>query len=415
MQALRRKLQKHKTTRRLVSHESCNQADDELEDDLRDDLAWQQRLVRSLLDYSAAVATAVGALTQAHEALLDGGIDDIKCGPVVRALLKSLRGASKNTGDAVAAIHALRSFDQSLAGHEEDLREADRAAAEHKRYDEKVREMADKENSQAQTQGRAKMERNREKLQRSSIGAETAHKRALGALQHCAARRESLCDLANEVIRASAHALCGITGGDPIASTVARAGESFNPFDEDLAQSPKCASSSYALVCQSAQKPAIEPRQFHEACDYGSRCIGNDTLAGSRTEMAHNPFGEDLSPECTGGQGSGSNNPFESKCTAQLARADEHVRPECTSGLDVDDINPFSDMTKVAVAVEAGRSKETAPMCAAGASSNIKSPLLEDCHAQPTSGNPFDDDAHEACTRDSGGSFNPFDEEVDGG
>jgi len=208
MQALKNKLQKHKTTRRLCSAPS-NEADDQIDVILREDLAWQQRLVDSLLHYSTAVASAMNALTAAHEALLEGGIDEADCTatPVARVLLANLQNAVCITGEAAVGTDSLRALSTTLAGYAEDLRLADIAAAEQKRYDAKINDLSDVVANRPSSKVTARMERNRGKLDVVVGGANVAHERASSSLQACVAQKGVLLELADSVIKAAAEGL----------------------------------------------------------------------------------------------------------------------------------------------------------------------------------------------------------------
>lgn len=208
MQTLKNKLQKHKTTRRLLSAPT-SEADDQIDGILREDLAWQQRLVDSLLHYSTAVTTAINALTAAHEALLEGGLDEADCGgtPVARVLLANLQNAVCITGEAVVGTDSLRTLSKTLAGYAEDLRLADIAAAEQKRYDAKLNDLADAVASRPSSKATARVERNRGKLDVSIGGANVAHERAASSLQACVSQKGVLLELADTVIKAAAEGL----------------------------------------------------------------------------------------------------------------------------------------------------------------------------------------------------------------
>jgi len=225
MDALRSKLHKHQTTRRLSNIIAPEDTAPELDDNelrLRRGLQLQRTVTDQLLGYIAAVTVAFDTLADAQATLRDGGISDLvevgypgagTTSHVAKALLAGFLDARGIVCSTVVGAHGpLETVRATLAACSEDLKQSDLAMAELSRYSSKMEALADEtyergEKAHDSPQVQAKFARNREKLRKASVAASVAQLRARDSLQLCTERREHLCELAGVVIGGTAEAL----------------------------------------------------------------------------------------------------------------------------------------------------------------------------------------------------------------
>merc|ERR550532_3873186 len=137
------RLQKHRTTRSLVTPIKPEPDTEVVDTDVRESLTAQRRLGAALIRYSSAVALAFEALLCAQEALDDEGIGEIEqAGPIAELLLDGLRKAQAMTRDMATAVSVpLDVHCATITACLSDIARADAAAAELRHYSEKVEAM----------------------------------------------------------------------------------------------------------------------------------------------------------------------------------------------------------------------------------------------------------------------------------
>lgn len=263
MEAIKQSLDKHKTTRCLFSQRGHPDVD-EIEQEMRDCLEWQRRLVNGVLMYSTNIPAALDSLARANEELEAAGIgaaEDV--GPAAKLLFAGTLEARRAVAEFVASVKSpLETYRGILDACVEDLYEADRADADMRRYAQKVGKLTgegdsegDRDPEPACARHQARVDRNRVKLQLAVQRASVRKTRAEDTLKICVERRSRLCSLAQKVVVGMAEALLiagrsaepgfvdGATVQHPVAFTTASRLElpshtppttSVNPFEEDI-------------------------------------------------------------------------------------------------------------------------------------------------------------------------------------
>lgn len=257
---IRTKLQKHQSTRRLLASPKAG-ADaeswlDAPEAELRKATAWQQNLVEALTTYGDVVAGAFAALAAAHEALQAAGIAEAEgAGPLAQELSSNLRAAHVVACRAKdSAKLPLETTSVALASCLNDVKSADAATGELRRYSSKFEMLADEDHDRRQlgrttrSSSRTRLQRNRSKLQNAADAASVARSKALDLLRSQDSQRGRVCQLAGQMVMSTLGALRRACGEDDNESSVImrtqKSGET-TPVIDDCGGQFETASSSY--------------------------------------------------------------------------------------------------------------------------------------------------------------------------
>eukprot|EP00933_Yihiella_yeosuensis_P063612 TRINITY_DN6680_c0_g1_i1.p1 TRINITY_DN6680_c0_g1~~TRINITY_DN6680_c0_g1_i1.p1 ORF type:complete len:504 (+),score=106.48 TRINITY_DN6680_c0_g1_i1:90-1601(+) len=265
MLCLRRGLQKHQVTRKLVGFESRDLEQlSETDKSLRSELAWQQLLSSALESYTEAVTKAFNDLLHAQETLESAGIRRLLSeehpanADASKTLMQGIYAASSTVRQGTQSVKVLlQSHVAMLSSCLADVEKADEFVATVSHYEHKLESLeqtldkplfgkaSSQERSSRSYQAKVqRIERNRKKLNEASQNADIAQTEALESLKACSGRRGRLCRLAQEVLANTAEALrCTVPSSneeklkrrscDQFASLALKP-DPANPFDEDV-------------------------------------------------------------------------------------------------------------------------------------------------------------------------------------
>lgn len=232
--ALVDKLRRHALTRGLVQGQQLPLELDQGEQELRKGLDLQRRVADALLAYAGTVARAFEAVLHALEALEDAGIDEFEdAAPLAGSLLHGARKAHEvMQGLLEEFMVPLEAHRAMLAKGEKGVAQADAAAMEHRRYQEKVEALDACSANPGSKRIEERLLRNRGKLKQADIAAQIARKRGGELLGQCRAKRSCLQQLAGKTLEATAEALRCVAEDVPGTECCQQACN-LNPFDAD--------------------------------------------------------------------------------------------------------------------------------------------------------------------------------------
>lgn len=259
MKALKQTLQRHSVTRQWVGLDPDALPEDEK--DLRKEVEWQQAVTDALLSYGQGVETALYSMLQAHQALVDLGLESL-C-PESASILQALRKLLSRTRQGIeSAKSPLQVHDSALATCSESVKKVDEARSVRKHYQDKVQQLEEELTRKPAPSTQARLERNREKLLHATKAADTDTERTRELLRGCASRRLKLQEVTRTIMSSVSDALRSAalvtSPSPPTALTVPIPGYSssapsvsvsappsgsgspnrFNPFTEDLQKNP---------------------------------------------------------------------------------------------------------------------------------------------------------------------------------
>eukprot|EP00420_Gonyaulax_spinifera_P003590 CAMPEP_0197933136 /NCGR_PEP_ID=MMETSP1439-20131203/109651_1 /TAXON_ID=66791 /ORGANISM="Gonyaulax spinifera, Strain CCMP409" /LENGTH=337 /DNA_ID=CAMNT_0043555951 /DNA_START=31 /DNA_END=1041 /DNA_ORIENTATION=+ len=235
--SLSKKLQKHRTIRRLLSQNEHDPSPEGIDEDARKELNIQHRVSIALSRYITAVAAACEALFNAQVALDEGGIGElVEAAPVAAGLLEGLRQAQELTQQLAAAMGVpLDIHSRTVVACLDDVNKADEAEAELRWYSQKVESMEDgdvmdneKTGDKSNSKTEARLQRNKDKLKKVQHSSSISQLRAHDSVGKCVLRRANLEELAREAVRITAEAL---RGAAPVTAWQQATPNPFNPFD----------------------------------------------------------------------------------------------------------------------------------------------------------------------------------------
>jgi len=301
MKALVTNLSRHQTTRKLgkalaAEYEDEGQRDNQLDEEQRQGLEWQRCLVEALLRYTDTMCAAFDELAQAHEALIVAGIEEVEnAAPLVQALSTGTREArSFILGIVKKDRGPLEWTQRMLQKYAEDVQEADRAAAEFQRYNQKLEGLvADVDGDQRERRNSnpkidPKFTRNKDKLDSAGKAARDAHVQAVDALRSATQRHDPLlCEIATRLVSGGTAAFRVVTGA--ATDVMLECPVSSDPAD-DL---PKAKTNPQELPHVSAQnethisgdQASVPPPSRH-----GS--VKNTPVAAEIASEGYNPFAD---------------------------------------------------------------------------------------------------------------------------
>lgn len=208
-------------------------------------MEWQRAVTDALLLYSDTVAAALRQLAQAQADLEAAGVSTVEGARQAScAVAEGLRAAR----DLVQRLSErsrpdLEARREALAACSEEARSADRAAAEARRYAEKLEGLSAEERRGSNSEKFVavdvfkRIKRNQKKWQSAQETANLARARAQDSLRLCEARREGLCVLARGAVAGTVEALsCIVVAAHQAPSTMTG-----SPASPALAPSAACA------------------------------------------------------------------------------------------------------------------------------------------------------------------------------
>lgn len=322
MESLRCKMQKHRTTRKLlqVLHRPPKPQGGAQED--RRALDLQRRLTHAVSRYGDAVESAFEALLAALEDLEQGGLGEVDFGsPILEGLVKGLYESHSVVKGMVRSMAVpLEVHSAAVAACLADITKADHNSAELRRYQEKVEGLA--EESEHETHAKkdlaeVRLQRNRGKLQAAEREAAEAEAKVEASLRACLAKQASLEEMALGAVAGTVEALHAAVAHLPRTGKTTPSACSARPISPQTAGGARPVSPQPAGTARRRQQEAVQktiappppcgslnPFDIDiqvtspaQDSDSPPRSTSEGEGEGNQVEAGWNPFEEDVQKE----------------------------------------------------------------------------------------------------------------------